>query len=74
MTPMRFIAYFLTLLVVGTLPGVASAQPWRDAYEAGDYAKASNLLYEIVTEPGKCPQSANRPVQTQFGRGIYPNA
>jgi hypothetical protein len=53
MTPIRSIAYFLTLVVVGTLPGVASAQPWREAYQAGEYTKAGNLLHEIVTDPDK---------------------
>lgn len=59
MTPIRSIAYFLTLLVVGTLPGVASAQPWRDAYQAGEYAKAANLLPEIVSDQEKMVRGAN---------------
>ena len=51
MNPVYFIARFLTLLVSCTLPAVASAQPWRDAFQAGEYAKAANLLHEVATAP-----------------------
>jgi hypothetical protein len=32
------------------LPAVAAAQPWADAYKAGDYSKAAQLLQPIVVE------------------------
>jgi hypothetical protein len=51
MIPVRSIAYFATLLVLCTLPAVASAQPWRDAFRAGEYAKAADLLHDIVSDP-----------------------
>lgn len=50
MPSVRFIARVLTLVVVGTLPAVAAAQPWREAYQAGEYAKAVTLLHDIVSD------------------------
>lgn len=50
MIPVRSIAYFLTLILC-TVPAVASAQPWRDAFRAGEYAKAADLLHDIVSDP-----------------------
>jgi hypothetical protein len=32
------------------LPAVAAAQPWADAFKAGDYSKAAELLQPIVVE------------------------
>ena len=46
----HFIARFLMLLVSCALPAVASAQAWRNAHQAGDYAKATHLLYQIVSD------------------------
>jgi hypothetical protein len=41
------------LLVSCALPTVASAQPWLEAYQAGEYAKAADLLHEGVSDPEK---------------------
>jgi hypothetical protein len=36
------------LLLLCTPPSTASAQPWADAYKAGDYQKAADLLHPLV--------------------------
>jgi hypothetical protein len=51
MTLLRSTVRLLTLLISCALPAVASAQPWREAFQAGEYAKVANLLHEIVSEP-----------------------
>ena len=37
-------------LLACLLPVIATAQPWADAYRAGDYAKAATLLHTIVAD------------------------
>jgi hypothetical protein len=39
---------FLGILVTCALPHTAAAQPWMDAYKAGDYARAARLLQPII--------------------------
>jgi len=51
MTPVRSAPCLLTLVISCAVPAVASAQSWLEAYQAGEYAKAANLLYEIVSQP-----------------------
>ena len=53
MTPVRSALRLLTLLISCGFPAVASAQPWLEAYEAGEYAKVADLLHEIVSDPEK---------------------
>jgi hypothetical protein len=58
-----------------TLPSVASAQPWADAYKAGDYKRAADLLHPLVIqsamEPGG-PQDPNPPrfLATMYAEGL----
>ena len=40
----------LMILAVCTLPCAAAAQPWADAYRAGDYRKAADLLHPVVID------------------------
>ena len=50
MTPVHYTIPLLTLLFSCALPVVTSAQPWRNAHQAGDYAKTAHLLHEIVSD------------------------
>jgi len=50
MTLVRSTVRGLTLLLFCALPAVASAQPWMTAFQAGEYAKAADLLHEIVSD------------------------
>jgi len=38
------------LVALCALPGTASAQPWKDAYQAGDHQKAADLLHPLVIQ------------------------
>lgn len=49
----RLAIRLVTVLITCALPGVAAAQPWLEAYQAGDYPKARNLLHEIVSNQDK---------------------
>ena len=40
----------LTTLMLCGLPCIATAQPWADAYRAGDYRKAADLLHPLVVQ------------------------
>jgi hypothetical protein len=50
MTQARFTITVATLLIQCTLTAAASAQPWLEAHKGGEYAKAANLLHEIVSD------------------------
>lgn len=41
---------FLAAAVISLLPAIASAQPWAEAYRAGDYERAAPLLHAIVAD------------------------
>ncbi|MGH9314193.1 MAG: carboxypeptidase-like regulatory domain-containing protein [Vicinamibacterales bacterium] len=45
---MRCTIIVLTILCLLAIPTGAAAQPWRDAYNRGDFAKAAELLQPIV--------------------------
>jgi hypothetical protein len=45
-------ARFLLVVVLCAVPAVVSAQTWADAYRAGNYQKAAELLQQIVIETG----------------------
>jgi hypothetical protein len=51
MSPSASTVLVLMLVVSCALP--ASAQPWRNTYQAGEYAKAADLLHEIVSDQEK---------------------
>lgn len=40
----------LTVALLYALPLPASAQPWADAYQNGDYERAADLLHVVVTD------------------------
>jgi len=50
MTSLCLTIRLVTVLITCALPAVASAQPWLEAHKAGEYAKAANLLHEIVSD------------------------
>ena len=58
MTRLRLTIPLVTVLITCALPSVAPAQPWLEAYQAGDYRKAGNLLPEIVSDQDKALRGA----------------
>ncbi|HSL21170.1 MAG TPA: hypothetical protein VK886_06510 [Vicinamibacterales bacterium] len=44
-------ALLLALWLAGCLPVEARAQAWKEAYAAGNYAAAADLLHTIVEGP-----------------------
>jgi len=56
------------------LPCAASAQPWRDAYKAGDYQKAAELLHPLVVQmawqPGSADPDPSRHLATMYAQGL----
>src|SRR5262245_8650081 len=59
MTRLWLTIRLVTVLITGVLPGAASAQPWLEAYQAGEYPKAGNLLLEIVSDQDKVLQGGD---------------
>ena len=47
------------LLLLCMLPSTVSAQPWADAYKAGDYQKAAVLLHPLVIQGVVQPDSGD---------------
>ena len=64
----------LFLVVLCTLPGTASAQPWADAYRAEDYRTAADLLHPLVSQLQMQPESADpdpaRHLATMYAQGL----
>jgi hypothetical protein len=64
---------FLFAIFVFALPCTASAQPWADAYNAGDYQKAADLLHPLVVQSVTQPESADpdpaRLLATMYAQG-----
>jgi hypothetical protein len=42
--------WLVAIVTFGALPSAVAAQPWADAYKAGEYAKAASLLQPIAVE------------------------
>ena len=60
-----------------TLPSTASAQAWADAYKAGDYKKAADLLHPLVIQLATLPGGPQEPdpprhlaIMYAEGRGV----
>lgn len=47
--------WLLSLAFLSAVPIAADAQPWAEAYQAGEYAKAVELLQPIVTAQQSTP-------------------
>ena len=64
----------LLLVVLCALPCTASAQPWRDAYQAEDYRTAADLLHPLVSQLQMQPESADpdpaRHLATMYAQGL----
>jgi hypothetical protein len=76
MGPGRFLAVVLLLV----MPAGASAQAWSDAYEAGNYEKAADLLQQIVIDSThdmllSTPPETYRQLALMYseGRGVSKN-
>lgn len=68
---------FRLVLAAGALwalPGAASAQSWRDAYRAGDYQKAAELLHPLVVQmawqPGSDDPDPSRHLAMMYAQGL----
>jgi hypothetical protein len=64
------------MLFIGALcawPSAVSAQPWADAYKAGDYQNAADLLHPLVVQSVTQPESADpdpaRLLATMYAQG-----
>ena len=74
-----FMVRLLALALLCALPARASAQAWADAYRAGDYEKAADLLHLIVLESGlDAPDVDPEPhrhlaVMYGLGQGVSPD-
>jgi hypothetical protein len=53
------LARLMILAALCLLPCTASAQPWKDAYRAGDYQTAAALLHPLVIQLRLQPESAD---------------
>lgn len=64
----------LFVAALWALPSLASAQPWMDAYKAGDYPKAADLLHPLVLQQSGEPEYADpEPAQhlaTLYAQGL----
>jgi hypothetical protein len=74
-TPESMCAPRLVLfLVLCTLPSAVAAQPWAEAYKAGDYAKAADLLHPLVIQGVVQPDSGDpeppRHLATMYAQGL----
>jgi len=62
------------LVALCALPGTASAQPWKDAYRAGDYQKAADLLHPLVIQlrlqPASMEPDPARHLATMYAQGL----
>jgi hypothetical protein len=54
-----------------TLPSIASAQGWADAYKAGDYRKAADLLHPLVIQSAVQPGGPQDPDPPRFLATMY---
>jgi hypothetical protein len=44
------LAISLAVWRLQAVPPATSAPPWRDAYRAGEFEKAADLLHEVITD------------------------
>lgn len=66
---------FVAVILACSLPSIASAQAWAQAYRAGDYGKAATLLHVIVTDPDYLTSThgdplASRQLALMYAKGI----
>ena len=64
----------LLLLLLCVIPSTVSAQPWRNAYKAGHYEKAADLLHPLIIQmtiqPDAGEPEAARYLATMYAQGL----
>lgn len=69
-----FLVRLLILAALCALPCTASAQPWAEAYKAGDYQKAADLLHplviQIMHQPDMADPNPARHLATMYAQGL----
>ena len=61
----------LLAAALSTLPSIASAQAWADAYKSGDYRKAADLLHPLVIQTAVDPGGPNDPDPPRYLSTMY---
>jgi hypothetical protein len=69
-----FRARLRLVLLLGVLPSIASGQSWTDAYKAGEYQKAADLLHplviELIVKPDYGDPNPARSLATMYAEGL----